>query len=236
MKRVIRILLLTAVLAAILCIGVLATEIVSAPASGVYHIISKASDVSSISWKTADGKAITSGNITVNSNSYTDFYANAAKFDITFTGVTAEKQYLVLALNGTAAPTAENIVYIDQKAAGSSETTVTFAIYPSSLKNGNYSIYLVGDGKTYTQGTPLVSFSYYQSYKLGDVDGDGYWTANDALYTLQIAVNKPSIEINGKSVPVDSSMRLAANTDGDSYVTANDALLILQKAVGKNVF
>ena len=148
----------------------------------------------------------------------------------------SQGQQLVLALEGDATlPTEKNIRYIDQKAASGS---VEFEIYPSDLKAGAYSLCIVGEGGTLKK---VAGFGYYQAYTLGDIDNDGYWTANDALYALQIAVNKTTLRINNADVPVTELMRLAANVDvklpgGDQYVTANDALLILQKAVGKDVF
>jgi len=93
----------------------------------------------------------------------------------------------------------------------------------------------VGGGTAFAD-SQVVSFEYDKKYTLGDVDEDGYWTANDALYTLQIAVNKVVLKIDGIDTPVTDVIRAAADTDKDGYATANDALLILQKAVGKNVF
>ena len=59
---------------------------------------------------------------------------------------------------------------------------------------------------------------------LGDVDGDGKITANDALVTLQSTVGLRELTEEQKA---------AADTDGDGTVTANDALSILQKSVGQ---
>ena len=60
---------------------------------------------------------------------------------------------------------------------------------------------------------------------LGDVNGDGNITANDALLTLQQSVGKTDL---GSGVSW-----WAANADGNEVINANDALLILQKSVGK---
>ena len=223
MKQIMRSLVLIAVLAAALCVGALADE---PTGPGICDITGTGVTLTP---QTADRTAVSAAQ---------GYYAGAVRFDVKATGLTSGAQYLLLVLKGTGAPTAENIVYIDQAAANGSGA-VSFNAYPSSLTNAEYSVYLVGEGKAFNASAPAATFSYSQSsasYTLGDVDSDGYWTANDSLYTLQIAVNKGTLRIDGVDTPVDETMRLAADTDKDKYVTANDALLILQKAVGKDVF
>lgn len=223
MKKLLRTFLLAAALTALLCVSALAAD--SAVSNVTGEILTP---------KTAEG-----AEITADANGK---YTNAVQFDLTATeGLTNGSQYLVLMLKvagENTVPTAENIYYINQKAAAADgKLAFTNAggdpIYPMDLVNGTYSIYILGDGKTFD---PAASFTYEAGYTLGDVDGDGKWTANDALYTLQIAVNKTTLKIDNVDVPVTDAMRAAANADKDKYVTANDALLILQKAVGKNVF
>lgn len=208
---------LTGVLALLLCAAAFAAEPASA---GVKDVT--ASEGYTLTPLTADGSTIAEVD---------GFYAVAVRF--TLTGpATAEMQYLVFALSSADVPKQENIVYIDQLKA--SDTSITFPIYPSDMVSGQtYYIYVVGTDRLYTQ---VASFVYYMPYTLGDVDADGYWTANDALFTLQIAVNKSTLKINGDDVAVTETMRTAADVDKDTYVSANDALLILQKAVGKDVF
>lgn len=229
MKRLLRSLLLGAILSALLCVGVLATE--SEPVKGgIYNIKSSNVTLTPNTEATKD---------TVDGTEYTDYYANAVKFDVKAENLTKDQQYLLLVLKGGAdgsapgVPTAENIAYIDQAAAQNG--SVDFTAYPKELTKGTYHVYLVGAGKTFAE-SKVASFECDQKYTLGDVDEDGYWTANDALYTLQIAVNKVVLKIDGIDTPVTDVIRAAADTDKDGYATANDALLILQKAVGKNVF
>ena len=60
--------------------------------------------------------------------------------------------------------------------------------------------------------------------ELGDVKVDGWITAADALLTLQVAVGKTTVSMQGAT---------AIDVDGSENITATDALLILQYAVGK---
>ena len=223
MKRLLRSLLLGAILSALLCVGVLAADSESVK-GGIYNIKSSNVTLTPNTEATKD---------TVDGTEYTDYYANAVKFDVKAENLTKDQQYLLLVLKGEGVPTAENIAYIDQAAAQNG--SVDFTAYPKELTKGTYYVYLVGAGKTFAE-SKVASFKCDQKYTLGDVDEDGYWTANDALYTLQIAVNKVVLKIDGIDTPVTDVIRAAADTDKDGYATANDALLILQKAVGKNVF
>lgn len=70
--------------------------------------------------------------------------------------------------------------------------------------------------------TPLAAGA--DAYGLGNVDGEGDITANDALLALQAATNK---------VALSTAQMLAADVDSKDSVTANDALLILQYATRK---
>ena len=220
MRKLWKIFLLAGVLCAILCVGTLAAE----STSGIYDAAPTAKFASTVTITPEGGTAT---QVQVNDITKT-VYVGAEKLSLKYTGAVADKQYLVLALNNDSpTPTADNIVYIDQNG------TAEFTIYPSKLQNGTYHIYMSGTNMAYEE---VASFSYYSAYVLGDVDADGYWTANDALYTLQIAVNKTALKMDGSDKEVTETMRMAADTDLDTYVTANDALLILQKAVGKNVF
>lgn len=223
MKKLLRTLLLAAALTALLCVSALAADsAVSNVKGGILPLDDSGKQI------TAEGGK----------------YTGAVQFDLTATeGLTSGSQYLVLMLKvagENTVPTAENIYYINQKAAADGKLAFTNeggdSVYPMDLVNGTYSIYIVGDGKRFDATKADASFTYDAGYTLGDVDGDGKWTANDALYTLQIAVNKTTLKIDNVDVPVTDAMRAAANADKDKYVTANDALLILQKAVGKNVF
>lgn len=230
MKRLMRPLLLAAILSALLCVGALAAE--REPVKGgIYNIKSSNVTLTPNTEATKD---------TVDGTEYTDYYANAVKFEVKAEKLAENQQYLLLVLKGGAdgsapgVPTADNIAYIDQMAAR--ETGVTFTAYPKELTKGTYYVYLVGGGTAFNAAEPDATFQYDKKYTLGDVDDDGKWTANDALYTMQIAVNRTSLRIDNIDVKVTSIMKTAANVDKDAFVTANDALLILQKAVGKDVF
>lgn len=216
MKKLLRTLLLAAALTALLCVSALAAD-------STVSITGQTG--ATLTPKTAEG-----AEITADANGK---YTNAVQFDLTATeGLTNGSQYLVLMLKvagENTVPTAENIYYINQKAAADGKLAFTNAggdpIYPMDLVNGTYSIYILGDGKTFD---PAASFTYEAGYTLGDVDGDGIVTATDALFALQMAV--------GLSQPDGSEwsavQRLAAEVDGEIPVTATDASLILQAAVG----
>lgn len=226
MKKRSRLLLAGVVLAAALSIGALAAD---EPVKGGIYDLKPGQNVT-LTPQTEDETAIPVGK----DGNTEGYYANAVRLGVEATGLEKGKQYLLLVLSGEGAPTEDNIAYIDQAAAGENGK-VSFNAYPSALTTGTYRVYIVGGGRAFSAG-PAATFQVDQKYTLGDVDNDGYWTANDALYTLQIAVNKTTIKINNVDTPVTENMRLSADTDKDTYVTANDALLILQKAVGKNVF
>lgn len=212
MKKLLRTLLLAAALTALLCVSALAAD------SAVSNVTGNILPLDN------SGKQITAEG---------GKYTGAVQFDLTATqGLTNGSQYLVLMLKDAGenpVPTAENIYYINQKAAANGALAFTNAggdpIYPMDLVNGTYSIYIVGEGKAFA---PAASFTYEAGYTLGDVDGDGIVTATDALFALQMAV--------GLSQPDGSEwsavQRLVAEVDGEIPVTATDASLILQAAVG----
>lgn len=212
MKKLLRTLLLAAALTALLCVSALAADsAVSNVKGGILPLDDSGKQI------TAEGGK----------------YTGAVQFELTATeGLTNGSQYLVLMLKDAGenpVPTAENIYYINQKAAANGALAFTNAggdpIYPMDLVNGTYSIYIVGEGKAFA---PAASFTYEAGYTLGDVDGDGIVTATDALFALQMAV--------GLSQPDGSEwsavQRLVAEVDGEIPVTATDASLILQAAVG----
>ncbi len=215
MKRILQSLLLIAILAMALCVS---TAAESPTQAGMYNI--NGSSVT-LTPQTADQTGITAET----QGSYTN-YANAVRFGVNATGLTGGNQYLLLVLKGTnVTPTVDNIVYIDQAAANDSGT-VTFNAYPSSLTKSDYSVYIVGADKAFAASLPAATFSYWQTYKLGDVDDDEAITVNDAVYILKFIVGK----INFTEV-----QRSAADVDGDNYVTVNDAVYILKFIVGKDI-
>lgn len=214
MKKILRWLLLSGVMMTLLCVSALAAEPTEA---GMYKITGSGATLTP---QTANESSISKDD---SNAAYSGYYANAARFGVSATA-TSGKQYLLLVVkgkNGTA-PTAENIVYIDQAAADSSGA-VTFTAYPSTLGKGHYCVYVVGHNKGYEADSPAAEFDTYQPYTLGDVNGDGKVKANDAQFALQMSVNLGTWT---------DTQKLAADVNKDGKVKTNDALFILQKAVG----
>lgn len=71
-----------------------------------------------------------------------------------------------------------------------------------------------------------ISVKVKEEIILGDVDGDGEITAQDASLVLQLVAGKITTETEGVVYG-------AADVDGDDEVTAQDASLILQHVAGK---
>lgn len=212
MKRLLRSLLLGAILSALLCVGALAAD--SEPVKGgIYNIKSSNVTLTPNTEATKD---------TVDGTEYTDYYANAVKFDVKAENLTKDQQYLLLVLKGGAdgsapgVPTADNIAYIDQMAA--TETRVSFTAYPKELTKGKYYVYLVGGGTAFAQ-SQVASFEYDKKYTLGDVNDDGAIDSEDALMALQIFT---------KIITPTETQRLAADVNRDTTIDSEDALLILR--------
>lgn len=213
MKRLLRSLLLAAVLTAALCVGALAKE---PTVAGIYGI---AGDGVTLTPQTANQSVINAST----QGDYSDYYVDAVRFGVVKDNLTGGAQYLLLVVKGTEAPNEKNIVYINQQAADSSGK-VSFNAYPSSLTKDEYRVYVVGQGSSYSLENPTASFRYYQPYTLGDVNGDGEIDSLDALDILQHAVGK---------TPLTGTKLLAADVNGDKEIDSLDALAILQYAVGR---
>ena len=218
MKRLLRSLLLGAILSALLCVGALAAE--SEPVKGgIYNIKSSNVTLTPNTEATKD---------TVDGTEYTDYYANAVKFEVKAEKLAENQQYLLLVLKGGAdgsapgVPTADNIAYIDQMAA--TETGVDFTAYPKELTKGKYYVYLVGGGTAFNAAEPDATFQYDKKYTLGDVNEDGKINAIDAVLILRAAI--------GKTELTDIQQK-AADVNEDKSVNALDAVVVLRKAVGK---
>lgn len=210
MKRLLRSLLLAAVLTAALCVGALAAE---PTVAGIYGI---AGDGVTLTPQTAGQSVITAET----QESYGAYYANAVRFGVEKDNLTGGAQYLLLVVKGTEAPSEKNIVYIDQQAADSSGK-VSFNAYPSSLTKDNYRVYVVGDGNPFNTASPTASFRYYQPYTLGDVDDNGTINTNDAVMVLKHCAETATLE-NG------SSAYMAADVDKNGILNTNDAVQILR--------
>ena len=209
MRKFLRILLLTAVLAGALCVSALAAEPTEA---GVYGMTTETGIT--VTPQTAEGTAIDAST----QGDYSGYYAGAVKFGVEATGLTAGSQYLLLMVSGDGAPGADNIVYIDQQAADANGT-VAFTAYPQALDKGSYRIFLLGGEQTLSSGGLAVSFQAYVPYTLGDVDNNGKIQAVDALAVLRHVA---------KIETLDDTASLAADVDCDGKVKAVDALAILR--------
>ena len=210
MRKFLRILLLTVVLAGALCVSALAAEPTEA---GVYGMTTETGIT--VTPQKADGTAIDAST----QGDYSGYYAGAVKFGVEATGLTAGSQYLLLMVSGDGAPGADNIVYIDQQAADANGT-VAFTAYPQALGKGSYRIFLLGGDQTLNSG-PAASFQAYVPYTLGDVNDDTYINASDALQVLKFAA---------KLETPTETQALAANVNRDGYINASDALMILKYA------
>lgn len=216
MKRLLRLLLLAAVLTAALCVSALAAEPTKA---GLYGITGNSVTLTP---QRADGTEV---DPTAQGGEYGGYYVDAVRFGVEKTGLTDGAQYLLLVVKGIESPSEKNIVYIDQKAADSNGK-VSFNAYPSSLTKDNYRVYVVGEDSPFDTTSPTASFSYYQPYTLGDVDGDKLININDAMAILNHLVGKDGCILTGSSY-------LAANINGDSTVNINDAMELLNFLAGK---
>lgn len=212
MRKFLRILLLTAVLAGALCVSALAAEPTEA---GVYGMTTETGIT--VTPQTAEGTAIDAST----QEDYTDYYAGAVKFGVKATGLTAGSQYLLLMVSGDGAPGADNIVYIDQQAADANGT-VAFTAYPQALGKGSYRIFLLGGDQTLSSGGLAASFQAYVPYTLGDVNDDGTIDSADALLVLKHSVHL---------LDLDAVQQLAANVNKDNTIDSSDALLILRYSV-----
>ena len=223
MKRLLRSLLLGAILSALLCVGVLAAD--GEPVKGgIYNITGSVT----LTPKDASGSSIPAGTDTSISG---DYYANAVKFDVKAENLTENQQYLLLVLKGGAdgsapgVPTAENIAYIDQAAAQNG--SVSFAAYPKELTKGTYHVYLVGGGTAFNAAKPDATFQCDQKYILGDADSSGTVDVNDAVKILKCIVGNDTFT---------DLQRLAADADKNGDVDVNDAVKILKVIVGNDHF
>ena len=204
MKKLLRTFLLAAALTALLCVSALAADSTVSNVTG--NILTP---------KTAEGETITEKD---------GKYENAAKFDVNATG-TQGSQYLLLVLRDQNVPTEQNIVYINQAAAGEDGKlafTGSDAAYPMTMTSGTYYVYLVGDGKSFDATKADASFTYEAGYTLGDVSGDGDITTTDALMVLQSIVN---------NIKLTETQKLAADVSKSDGITTTDALMILQYIV-----
>lgn len=206
MKKLLRTFLLAAALTALLCVSALAAD-------GTVSITGQTG-------ATLTPKTAADAPITANADGK---YENAVKFDVNATG-TKDSQYLLLVLRDQKVPTEQNIVYINQAAAGEDGKlafTGSDAAYPMTMTSGTYYVYLVGDGKSFDATKADASFTYEAGYTLGDVNNDGKINALDAILILRAAVDLTNL---------NDVQEKAADMNGDGRVNALDAIEVLIKA------
>lgn len=219
MKRLLRSLLLGAILSALLCVGVLAADSESVK-GGIYNI-SENTDVT-LTPKDASGSSIPAGTDTSISG---DYYANAVKFEVKAEKLAENQQYLLLVLKGGAdgsapgVPTADNIAYIDQAAA--QDGSVSFTAYPKELTKGTYYVYLVGGGMKFAE-SKVASFKCDQKYTLGDVNEDGKINISDVTVVLNHVV---------ENIVLAGNKYMAADVTKDGVVNIRDVTRLLNYVV-----
>jgi hypothetical protein len=107
--------------------------------------------------------------------------------------------------------------------------TVTFRIYDKSAQEEfavkDVSVPFVSSSAVGYPSDPLI-LAFEQSFKLGDVNGDGEITAQDASLVLQLVAKKIA-------PTADGIVYGAADVNDDGDVTAQDASLILQYVAKK---
>ncbi len=152
---------------------------------------------------------------------------NADTFTASYGSAVAGNQYVVLVVKGESgnynAAKAENILYIDQKAADSS--TIEFDVKPMAVDN---SVVLLGgtfaDGQSPKELGTLIK--QIPPYVLGDIDNDGLFTVLDAIATLRMAAG-----VAGDGEYTEAQLA-AADMDGDGLYTVLDAIAVLRLAAG----
>ncbi|MBQ9348538.1 MAG: dockerin type I repeat-containing protein [Oscillibacter sp.] len=157
----------------------------------------------------------------------------ANRITLTYTGASNGRQYLVTAQadgGETAAPTEDNLIYIDQTAAASGQ--VSYTIAPKNVQSDQtYSIYLSSNADDIPEYTQVATFGIglkdddLSSVVPGDVDENGSVTAADAAMVLDFAV---------KNAEPDERQFKASDVDENGTITAADAAQILDFAV-KNI-
>lgn len=211
MKKTLRILLLTAITAALL------TVFAFAATSGVTE---------------TEADVTTSNGVTFACYKYTATLAAGANGEQTVT-LTAGNMYVLLVTKEPIANgiTAAGIMYIDQTTATADDVTngcVSFTNWIPRNFNGGYA-YVTGTGLTspillgnVTTSTDAKSVSAHGM--LGDMDGNGMFKSNDALIILKASV--------GNYTLATPEQRMLADINVDNLIKSNDALLVLKRSVG----
>ena len=220
MKKIVKATLLAAALTALLCVCAMAETVTG---SGFYGIGS-ASGVT-ITPQDKDGNAVASQVADVDDSKTGDetVYPGSVKLEVTLAGeFAAGENYVVFLMEGTAAPTKSDAIYYINQTTVTSETSITFDVYPMDIGGKkDLTLYITSDKSGFT--TIQIPVSYHVPYTLGDVNADGGYNSIDALMALQIAA---------ELVEPTGNQKLAADVTGDGLVNSIDALKILQYAAG----
>lgn len=216
MKRIVNIMIISIIFVLLLCAWALADDY----APGIYEI--NTVQGCTLVPLCSDGTKVSAETNTIDSGSVV-FYRDAEMFEVNIDSVSLGAFYLITVQTSEDAPTAENVVYINQSV--SSGNSLSFTVYPSSLMSGKtYYIYLSSN----TDGGArrvVASFKYTGKCHHGDADNNGDINTEDASLILQHCVKKIHLEGN---------CALAADVDKDGFITSYDASLILQYCVGKS--
>lgn len=215
MRRIWRTLLLTALFTVLLGTAALAADTTK---SGMYDVNGPGALLKP---QTASGNTATSSTEMVNGASET-FYENAVQLMMRYT-TSANEECLVMVTNrATTSPAVSDIVYIDQKAAGS-DGVAAFSLYPSSLASGTtYHVYVSTAGGSGL--TKVGTFSYYAPYVLGDVNGDGEIDTSDAYLIARYYAGQTTLT---------STQLLAADVNHDGESDTSDAYRIARYYAGQ---
>ena len=183
--------------------------------AGVYDLQILQNEVTVVPM-TADQTAITSKNVLIDGQEAVE-YEGTERFQVTVANTADQKFYLVIAKDEDAAPTEQNLKYIDQKT--SSDGSVIFDVYPSELRSGNtYYIALssnAGNGSLEN----IASFKYFEAYMPGDVNDDKVININDAMAIINHIVKRNLI--------IEPSKLKAADVTGDDVININDVMEII---------
>lgn len=150
-----------------------------------------------------------------------DVYVDAVKLKVTYSAAVPYCYYMVLALaSDSGIPTDSNILYLDQVTA---ENGASFVAYPREMASGETGyIYLSSNADAGIDALTQVASFTYVSYRIGDVDGNGTVSSNDAVWVMNAAA---------ENVELDAAQALAADVNQDGFVDVTDALFILQAVV-----
>ena len=224
MKRILSVLLMTALMAALLCATASAEGEQRSLKAGFYEI--GTADNVTIEPRTADDIKVDPTTAAVGQGT-SEYYESAERLSVTYTGPAEENdQFLVLLVTGNGLPTAsDTICYIDQTVTATGG--VTFDVYPMLPETGtDLTLYITSSREDFT--TIQVDMKYAVDdtyteytevlYTVGDVDEDSYINVADAARVIDHFLER---------APLTGSALLAANVNGDDYVNVNDAAKII---------